>query len=146
MQHPIRKAPSSDNRSGDTDVSLYELVRKLQSSLLRETVAKKSIIVNDIDESIHVQANEHLLAFIIGSMMSNAVFSTVNTCIHVDAVKKDEGFQIRVRNNGVFIYSSLMHSLGNIVDAARKINGRISLADDNRSISVILDMVSKNAA
>jgi hypothetical protein len=39
-----------------------------------------------------------------------------------------------------------MHSLGNIVAAARKINGHISLTDENRSIAVILDMASKNAA
>jgi hypothetical protein len=146
MQHPDRQTTVSENQSPDSEVSLYELVKKLQSSLLFETAAKKSIIVNDIDRSIHIQTNENILAFIIGSMMSNAVFSTVNTCIHVEAVKKLGGFLIQVRNNGVFIYSSVMHSLGNIAAAARKINGHISLTDENRSIAVILDMASKNAA
>jgi hypothetical protein len=133
--------------SGNTFTSLHQLVSSLQTGLMQEAGSKKSIIINDVDKSIPVTADEGTLAYVIGSLMSNAIFSTSHCCIHVETIPWEGGWQVRVRNNGVFIYSSMMHSLGHIADAARKLNGIISLQNEGcHAMAVVLSIATRKAA
>jgi len=128
-------------------VSLHQLVNRLQAGLLPQAISKRSIIINDIAKTLFVSADEDILAFILGSLISNAVYSTSNCCIRVEAISREGCIQIQVKNNGVFIYSSLMHSLGHIADAARKLEGSICLQNESNSgITVGLSLVPKRAA
>ncbi len=128
-------------------IHLNTLVSKLISGLLPEAVKKRSILINDVDASVFINADEDELSYIIAGMIGNAVYSTSNCCIRVQAVVSDGKVHLKVRNDGVFIYSSRMYSLGHMVDAARKLGGNISLySEENRGITVMLSFHSKNAA
>ena len=126
--------------------SLYELVKKLQISLLPQATGKKSFIVNDIDQSVTVAAEENSLAYIIGNLLSNAVYRTSECCIRVETECVAGQHHIRIRNNGAFAYSSYMHSLVHFVDVARKSGGNIGLETEENSGITVVYSLAKNAA
>lgn len=128
-------------------VCLYELVHRLQLVLLPQAVEKKSFIVNHIDRSLAIKADEDLLAFIVGSLMNSAVCSTSNGCIQIETAYCGAEIQIRVRNNGVFFYSSPSHSLGHVADAARKLGGNINLYNNKyEGMIAVFSLSKENAA
>ena len=124
-----------------TSTSLYELVQKLQISLLPQATGKKSFIVNDVDKCVTVVAEENSLAYIIGNLLSNAIYRTSNCCIRVETEFIAGQHQIRIRNNGAFACSSYMHSLVHFVDVARKSGGNIGLeTEENNGITVVFSL------
>jgi len=124
--------------------SLYEIIKKLQTGLLPLSIQKKTVIINDADKSLSVFADENILAFVIGSLMTNAIYSTYNCCIRVQVSIIQNKILIRISNNGMFIYSSLMNSLQSVAKAAQKLNGHISLESEERgAVTTIFSMPSK---
>ncbi len=122
-QEPCPPVPSFSTPS----VSLYSMVSRLQTGLLPQAVDKKSLIINDVDKGLALRADENILAYVVGSILSNAVFSSSSSCIRVETVWDEGAVTLRVRNNGAFTYHPGMYSLGNILHAARRIGGDIGL-------------------
>lgn len=129
-----------------TVTSLYDLVKKLQVSLMPQATGKKSFIVNDVDKSVTVAAEENSLAYIIGNLLSNAIYRTSACCIRVETEYIGGQHQIRIRNNGAFAYSSYMHSLVHFVDVARKLGGNIGLETEENSGVTIVFSLARQAA
>ena len=142
MKNPSYQMPIQQISSGSrVSTSLYELVKKLQKSLLPQATAKKSFIVNDIDQSVVVQEEENALAYIIGNLLSNAVYRTSGCCIRVETECVGGQQQVRIRNNGAFAFSSYMNSLVHFVDVARRLGGNIGLeTEENSGVTVIFSM------
>jgi len=138
-------APTTAPACGNS-TSLYELVNKLQVSLLPQATFKKSFIVNDIAKSVTVPAEENALAYIIGNLLSNAVYKTSECCIRVETACIAGQHQIRIRNNGVFPYNNYLHSLVHFVDVARKLGGNIGLETEENSGVTVVFSLAKNAA
>jgi signal transduction histidine kinase len=117
------------------------MVSRLQSALLPQAVGKKTLIINDVDKSLSLDTDENTLAYVVGCMLSNAVYSTSNSCIRVETARDENGMQLSVRNNGPFSYSSSMFSLGNIIQAARRIGGDIGLQSEaNGGMTLVFSM------
>ena len=127
-------------------VSLYELVHRLQLTLLPQAVEKSTFIVNHIDRSLAIKTDEDTLAFIVGSLMNSAVCSTTNGCIQIETAYCGSDIQIKVKNNGVFFYSSPSHSLGHVADAARKLGGSINLYNNKYEGMIAVFSLSKDNA
>ena len=127
-------------------VSLYELVHRLQLVLLPQAVEKSTFIVNHIDRSLALNTDEDTLAFIVGSLMNSAVCSTTNGCIQIETAYCGTEIQIKVKNNGVFFYSSPSHSLGHVADAARKLGGSINLYNNKYEGMIAVFTFSKDYA
>ena len=142
LQNPAQ----ASNPAGPVATSLYELVKKLQISLLPQAAGKKSFIVNDVAKSVILPAEENTLAYIIGNLLSNAIYRTSDCCIRVETEFIAGQHQVRIRNNGAFAYSSYMHSLVHFVDVARKSGGNIGLETEENSGVTVVFSLSKNAA
>jgi hypothetical protein len=144
---PEHPAVETATVHSDHSVSIFQLVSRLQANLLPQAIQKKSFIINDVDRTISVTADENILAFIVSSLVSNAIFSTSNCCIRVETVNTDDGMQLKVRNNGAFMYSTHMYSLGNIVDAAHKLGGSIGLqSEGSNGLTVVFSIATSKAA
>ncbi|HTL07136.1 MAG TPA: hypothetical protein VL307_02725 [Chitinophagaceae bacterium] len=125
---------------------LYELVKKIQVSLLPQAAAKNSFIVNDIDRAVSVVGEENSLAYIIGNLLSNAIYRTSDSCIRIETEFFAGQHHIRIRNNAAFAYSSYMHSLVHLVEVARKMGGNLGLeTEENSGVTIVLSLAS-NAA
>lgn len=142
MKNPALPFPHTTvNSSNSSIVSLYQLVKKLQSGLLPQATAKNSFIVNDIDKSVFVTADEKTLSYIIGNLLANAVYRTAACCIRVETECIAGQHQVRIRNNGAFAFSSYMNSLVHFVEVARRSGGNIGLeTEDNHGITVVFSL------
>ena len=128
MKNPLQKdSPLPGTPFSAIPVCLYSLVSRTQTGILPHAIDKKNIIINDVDDRITVRANENILAFIIGGLLSNAVLSSSDNCIRVETALAENGIQLKVRNNGPFTYSSHMYSLIVLTEAARQLGGDIYL-------------------
>jgi C4-dicarboxylate-specific signal transduction histidine kinase len=107
-------------------VPLHRLIDQLMVGLLPLVTGKKSFVINDVDQAFHVHADENVLAFVLGNLLSGAINGTENVCIRVEAVCNEEGVHIRVRNNGTNFYSTVSHGFSHVVQAARQLGGNIS--------------------
>ena len=96
------------------NVSLHHLVNRLMDSFLPLAVSKNSFFINDTDANFNVQADEQELAFLVGNMMMNAIRHSRATCVRIDVVRKYNGIQLRIRNNGAFYYSTIFNSFANV--------------------------------
>ena len=142
MKNPALPFPHNKaNAANSNIVSLYDLVKKLQSGLLSQATAKNSFIVNDIDKSVFVTADEKTLSYIIGNLLANAVYRTSACCIRVETECIAGQHQVRIRNNGAFAFSSYMNSLVHFVEVARRSGGNIGLeTEDNHGITVVFSL------
>jgi C4-dicarboxylate-specific signal transduction histidine kinase len=118
-------------------VSLHKLVDQLMLSFIPLAVNKKSFIVNDVNEAFQLEADEQVLAFIIGNLLSNAISSSNNVCIRIEAVKQPKGVQIRVKNNGANFYSTVAHGFSQVLAAARSMGGSIDIYNQKHEGTVI---------
>ncbi len=125
---------------------LHDLVKKLQISLMPQATGKKSFIVNDVCRSVTVSAEENSLAYIIGNLLSNAIYRTAGCCIRIETEYIAGQHLIRIRNNGAFAYSSYMHSLVHFVEVARKLGGNIGLETEENSGVTIVFSLARQAA
>ena len=123
--------------SNANNVSLHNMVDRLMDSFLPLAVAKRSFIINDIDPEFNVEADEQVLAFVIGSFMSNMITSSKSVCIRVQAKRTENGLHLRVSNNGAFFYSTVANSFAPVVEAARQIGGHINIYNQKHEGTVI---------
>ena len=118
-------------------VSLHKLVDQLMLSFIPLAVNKKSFIVNDVNEAFRLEADEQVLAFIIGNLLNNAITSSDHVCIRIEAVKQSQGIQIRVKNNGTNFYSTVAHGFSEVLAAARSMGGNINIYNQRHEGTVI---------
>lgn len=123
--------------STSTAVSLHQLVDQLLNSFIPLAVAQKSFIINDVDQSFQLYANEQVLAFVVGNLLNNAITSSNHVCIRIEAVKMPAGVQIRVKNNGANFYSTVAHGFSQVVAAARSLGGNINIYNQRHEGTVI---------
>src|SRR5688500_9801799 len=91
-------------QESSSTIPLHELIDQLMTGLLPLVVGKKSFIINDVDHQFTLKTDEHVLAFVLGNLLSGAVNGTENVCIRVEAVNEDDNVLIRVRNDGFYFY------------------------------------------
>jgi nitrogen fixation/metabolism regulation signal transduction histidine kinase len=124
-------------------VPLHRLIDQLMVGLLPLVTDKKSFVINDVDQTFHLQADENLLAYVLGNLLSGAINGTENVCIRVEAVCNDNGVQVRVRNNGSYFYSTVSNGFSHVVQAARQLGGSISIYNQhNEGTTLIFSMAA----
>jgi signal transduction histidine kinase len=122
-------------------IPLHRLIDQLMVGLLPLVTDKKSFVINDVDQTFHLQADENLLAYVLGNLLSGAINGTENVCIRVEAVCNNNGVQIRVRNNGSYFYSTVSNGFSHVVQAARQLGGSISIYNQhNEGTTLIFSM------
>jgi signal transduction histidine kinase len=138
--------PRSTLSAAVNTISLYQLVNKLQASLLPQATGKNSFIINNVDKTVSVHAEENALSFVIGSLLSNAVFSSSDCCIRIETAFTGDQLQIRIRNSSALAPNSYSHVPGNFVDAARQLGGNIGLEKDGtRAVTLVLSLLKNSA-
>ena len=86
-------------------VSLFGLVSRLQTSLLPEASHQKSLVINDVDKSVAINTDEDMLAYVVGGLMSIAIYSTSDACIRIETSRHDSGVHLFIRSNGDVLYT-----------------------------------------
>lgn len=135
------------SRQESDAIPLHELVNQLLAGLLPLVAGKKSFIINDIDHRFTLRTDEHVLAFVLGNLLSGAVNGTENVCIRVEAVHEADSVQIRVRNNGFYFYGSGNNGFSQVVHAARQLGGDISIYNQkNQGTTLTFSIATQKVA
>jgi C4-dicarboxylate-specific signal transduction histidine kinase len=137
LSFTIPATPAITQTSTSTAVSLHKLVDQLMNSFIPLAATQKSFIINDVEEAFQLNANEQVLAFIVGNLLNNAITSSQSACIRIEALKQPEGILIRVRNNGTHFYSTVAHGFSQVVAAARSMGGDINIYNQRHEGTVI---------
>jgi C4-dicarboxylate-specific signal transduction histidine kinase len=133
-QHPT---PVFTPTSTSTTVPLHKLVDQLMNSFVPLAATQHSFIINNVEESFQLNADEQVLAFIVGNLLNNAIVCSHNACVRIEAVKKPQGVQIIVRNNGAHFYSTIANGFSQVVAAARSMGGNINIYNQKHEGTVI---------
>ena len=136
-QHPAPVFTQTSTSTSATPVPLHKLVDQLMQSFIPLAVNQHSFIINSVDENFQLNADEQVLAFIVGNLLNNAIVSSHDACVRVEAVKKPQGVQIIVRNNGANFYSTVAHGFSQVVAAARSMGGNINIYNQKHEGTVI---------
>ncbi len=137
LSSTLNPTPVVSTHSNSTPVSLHKLVSRLMQSFCPLAVAKKSFIINDVDDSFQLHTDEQVLAFIVGNLLNNAISSSNAVCIRIEAVKHTSGIEIRVKNNGANFYSAVAHGFSEVLAAARSMGGTINIYNQKHEGTVI---------
>jgi len=137
LSFSINPTPVVNETATSTPVSLYKLVDQLMHSFIPLAVNKKSFIVNDVNKAFELDADEQVLAFIVGNLLNNAISSSNGVCIRIEAIKQPKGIEIRVKNNGANFYSTVAHGFSEVLAAARKMGGSINIYNQKHEGTVI---------
>jgi C4-dicarboxylate-specific signal transduction histidine kinase len=136
-QHPAPVFTKTSTATPATPVPLHKLVDQLMQSFIPLAVNQHSFIINSVDENFQLNADEQVLAFIVGNLLNNAIVSSHDACVRIEAVKKAQGVQIIVRNNGAHFYSTVAHGFSQVVAAARSMGGNINIYNQKHEGTVI---------
>jgi len=88
-------------------VSMYHLVSKLIASLQPLAVKRNNILLNDIPRDLSVNADQHMIAYVLSELVNSANNSTENECIHIEAVFDNEHRMLRVKDLHTRIYHTM---------------------------------------
>ena len=119
--------PSSDSY---IKVSLHHLVNQLLKGLQPQAMKHDNIILNGISQDLSIETDENLLAYVLWNLMSSAVNSTKNECIHITALVGQDRMMICVNDAGTYFYHAISREYRKVQDAAEKLGGSISFDDD----------------
>ena len=128
-------------------VPLHSLIDQLMVGLIPLTVARKSFFINDVNREFCLQSDEHVLAFVLGNLLSGAVNGSENVCIRVETILNEECIQIRVRNNGSYFQNTVSGHFSQVVKAARQIGGNISIYNQqHQGTTITLSIATEKIA
>jgi hypothetical protein len=95
------------------DLSLHGLVNQLLSGLQSQALRRDNIILNGIPNGLSVYADESMLANVLRNLISSAVNSKKNECIHVTATAVTDRIMIRIRDAGTYEVPGASISMNN---------------------------------
>jgi signal transduction histidine kinase len=137
LSFTLPATPTIAQPSTSTSVSLHKLVDQLMNSFIPLAVNQHSFIINDVNETFQLDADEQVLAYVVGNLLNNAIACSHGACIRIEAVKESDGVHIRVRNNGSNYYSTIAHGFSQVVAAARSLGGHINIYNQRYEGTVI---------
>jgi hypothetical protein len=130
MQNQIHVPVTNQSQS---NISLYQLVNKVIQGIMPLAVNRRSFIINDVDRNTIVSTDEQLLSFVVSTLLEDAIMTTENECIRVEAALSGDCALIKVRDNNSYYYNTVLHDLKEIQKAAEMIGGCVSIQHQPKS-------------
>lgn len=125
-------------------VALKDLANQLIKGLLPAAISRNSFIINDVPDNTFIEADEELVAHILGSLLNNTIGSSNNGCIRV-AVSQEDGYTVlSVEDNNNDYSRFISGKMGKIKPAVKKIGGDLAFEFNKRNSITILVSFAKN--
>lgn len=94
-------AKETDLNNNDSEpYSLYSLINEKAGFFKNIAAAGKTIIKNEVESSLFITLNRHLLAIILHNLLDNALKNTFEGIISIGAVAKDQELSIAIKDTG----------------------------------------------
>jgi hypothetical protein len=102
------------------------------------------VILNGTPRELTVATDENMLAFVLWNLISSAVNSTKNECIHIVGLFTDDGAMVHIKNVGAYFYQTISREYRKVLHMVEKMGGTIHLDNDNNNGSHISFSFSRN--
>jgi len=128
-------------------IALREITNQLIKGVLQSAVSRNSFIINDIPAETRLNADENLLAHILGNLLNNTVSSSHDGCIRVSAKEEDGYVTISVKDNNNDYSRFISGKMAKVTPAIKKIGGDLSFEFNQRnSITILVSFTNNNMA
>ena len=114
-------------------ISVHQLVNQLMKELQPLAIKRSNVILNGISRELMVAADENMLAFVLWNLISSAVNSTKNECIHIVGLCTEDGAMLHIKNVGAYFYQTISHEYRKVLHMVEKMGGSLHLDDNNGS-------------
>jgi hypothetical protein len=125
-------------------VALKNLANQLIKGLLPTAISRNSFIINDIPAEASIDADEELVAHILGSLLNNTISSSHNGCIRVSVSNEDGYTTLSVEDNNNDYSRFISGKMAKIKPAVKKIGGDLAFEFNKRNSITILVSFAKN--
>ena len=126
-------------------ISLKELANNLIKGILPTAVSRNSFIVNDIPDEAILDADENVVAHILGSLLNNTVSSSHDGCIRISAAQEDSYTTITVNDNNNDYSRFISGKMAKVKPAITKMGGDLNFEFNQRNSITILVSFSKKS-
>lgn len=106
-------------------VMIHELVSRLSEGSMPFAISQHSLIVNDVPRELELNADENMVASILGSLLNTLITQTKNCCIRISAkqygkiallsLKESHSAGNRAFNGNIRQYQQLAEKVGGTV-------------------------------
>jgi hypothetical protein len=126
-------------------VALKDLANQLIKGLLPAAIGRNSFIINDIPADICIDADEELVAHILGSLLNNTIGSSHDGCIRVSVSNEDGYTVLSVEDNNNDYSRFISGKMAKIKPAVKKIGGDLAFEFNRRNSITILVSFAKSS-
>ena len=117
--------------------SLHNIAGIIVSSLEQAAIRNKCFIVNDVPEDILIDADEHLLASVLGGLVDEVFRHTENGCIRITAKLYHNLVLVHIKNDGSLNYDSVSQKLTRIQKQAERLGGFVGFTSYRNKLTTI---------
>ncbi|GGA90373.1 HAMP domain-containing histidine kinase [Puia dinghuensis] len=117
--------------AGSVRVSLHRMIDQLLAGLQPLALRHGNILFNGIPEHLAINADENMLAYVLGSMIHSAVAGRKNEFIQIAVLVAEDRTIICVKDVGTYYYHAISTEYRKIQYAAEKLGGSISVDNDD---------------
>jgi K+-sensing histidine kinase KdpD len=114
------------------------MVGRISASSIPTAAQRNSFIVNDIPKELNVNANEHMLASVFGSLLNTVITNTRDCCIRVSAKLYGKVVLVHLKESHHTINNAFNGSIRQVQQLAEKIGGTISINSDRDKATTIV--------
>ena len=114
-------------------IDLQQLVSFVTKGLTKEAGSRKSLLLNDVDAGIVVQADRELLVEGLSDVLKKTICHTENNCIRIGAAIYDNIITLVIKHTGRCTSTSIAVSMEPLQPLAEKLGGSITVVSDNES-------------
>lgn len=117
---------------------LYELVKEKAVFFKNIATAAKTIIVNNIDDTLSTTVNRHLLSIILHNLIDNATKNTFNGIISINAQTDAKILTLTIKDNGNGMPDATAHYYQSLLSAQNKLESTYK----GVGLSIIIELLA----
>lgn len=106
---------------------LHNLVTELVKGMLPLMIRRHNLVLNEIPRDLSVGVDENMLAYVLWNLISGAIQSTQNECIHIEAIVMGDRTMIRIKDVGTYFHHTIAKEYRQVQHVAEKLGGCISI-------------------
>lgn len=126
------------NESIRVSLALHGIVDRITIGTLPAATRKNSFIINDIPTDMQVNADEHMLAAVFGSLLNTVINHSCNCCIRISAKLYGQIVLVNLKESNAVNGQAFAGSLRQIQQLAERIGGTVSINSDRTRETTIL--------
>lgn len=94
------------------DVTINEIIKSEIEKLISQATAKNISMINNVDKTFTVKADQNMLSLVIRNFITNAIkFTPSGGKIEINSIKEKDSIKVEIKDNGVGIPSSQLENI-----------------------------------